>query len=282
MKNIHHLEMHITHCCNLSCESCSHYSNQGHDGFVSIAEADRWMGLWDMRLRPSRFSLLGGEITLHPELSEFVALARSHWPNSHLRLATNGFFLNRHPSLLDVLKHDSNVGVYLSIHDDTPEYNEMLRPSFELLKRWNLDYGIRVEIINSFGNWTRRYHGSGNSMEPYNDGQARQSWQNCRAKYTQQLFEGNIWKCAPLAYLKLQDTKYRLSDNWKPYLQYKPLGPDCTDIHLEEYFSREDERYCGMCPANPEKFKPKSRQSPLTQNSGSISQLHHHSIVRAG
>lgn len=264
MKSIRHLEIHLVHSCNLSCESCSHYSNQGHKGVLSLAEAERWMNLWNRRLIPHTFSLLGGEPTIHLDLAGFVALARKHWPAAHLRLVTNGFFLHRHPALPAVLQHDPNACIYLSIHHDAPEYEEKLRPILELLRSWVRDYGIRVEFYQSFKNWTRRYQGNGNAMEPFNDGQPRQSWEHCPAKYCPQLFEGKIWKCAPLAYLKLQDAKYRLSDSWKPYLQYQPLEPGCTDEQLAEYFRREEEPSCGMCPANPVRFK-----LPMPLNSSS-------------
>jgi hypothetical protein len=58
-----------------------------------------------------------------------------------------------------------------------------------------------------------------------------------------------------LAYLKLQDAKYQLSANWQPYLSYAPLEPGCSDEALEEFFSREEESHCGMCPANPQRFE---------------------------
>ena len=100
-------------------------------------------------------------------------------------------------------------------------------------------------------------------MEPYEDEQPRQSWENCRAKYCWQLFEGKIWKCAPLAYLKLQHAKYQLSDKWQPYLRYQPLHPDCTEEQLGEFFILEEESFCNMCPANPERFE---LPDPLAHN----------------
>src|SRR6266850_6082907 len=76
MRAIGNLEIHVVHSCNLTCESCSHYSNQGLKGIVSLEEADRWMSLWNRRLLPQTFSFLGGEPTIHPHLPEFVALVR--------------------------------------------------------------------------------------------------------------------------------------------------------------------------------------------------------------
>ena len=251
MRDIPNLEMHLAHGCNLSCESCSHYSNQGHKGVLSLTEADRWMNSWSRRMSPRILSLMGGEPTIHPDLSGFVALARGHWPALHLRLVTNGFLLHRHPDLPAVLQRDPDACIYLSIHHDSPEYAEKLQPTLELLGRWVGDYGVRVVYYESFKNWTRRYRGSGNAMEPYQDGQPRQSWEHCPAKNNFQLFEGKIWKCAPLAYLTLQNAKYRLSESWRPYLQYQPLEPDCSDRQLAEFFDLEEEPSCGMCPANP-------------------------------
>jgi hypothetical protein len=255
-RGIPHLEIHVAHRCNLACESCSHYSNQGHKGVLSLAEAERWMAPWSERLRPQTLSLLGGEPTVHPDLTEFVRLARRLWPAAYLRLVTNGFFLHRHPHLPLVLQQDSNAGLYVSVHHDSLEYRQRLLPIRELLAAWVRDHGIRVEFYESFKSWTRRYHGTGSAMEPYTDSRPRQSWERCRAKTCPQIFEGKIWKCAPLAYLKLQDARYRLSESWAPYLRYQPLDITCTAEELAEFFRREDEPSCAMCPADPERFAP--------------------------
>ncbi len=222
---------------------------------LSLEEADDWMSEWSRRLSPGTFSLLGGEPTLHPDLAEFVVLARRHWPAAHLRLVTNGFFLHRHPDLPAVLRRDRDACLYLSMHHDAPEYLQKLRPNLELLERWRRDFGVRVETYRSFENWTRRYRGVGSAMKPFADGQPRQSWERCPAKYCAQLFEGKIWKCAPLAYLRMQDARHGLSGDWKPYLRYQPLAPSSTDEQLAEFFDREEEPSCAMCPADPERFR---------------------------
>jgi hypothetical protein len=196
----------------------------------------------------------GGEPSLHPDLASFVALARRHWPGTYLRVVTNGYFLHRHPRLPAVLQRDSRSCLYLSVHHDSPEYRERLQPILALLETWVHEFGIRVEQYESFKSWTRRYHGSGSAMEPFHDGNPRQSWEACPARTCPQLFDGKIWKCAPLAYLNLQDAKYGLSDSWTPYLQYQPLDPACSDEEIAAFFRREEEPACGMCPARPEHF----------------------------
>lgn len=254
MKRIEALEIHLVHACNLSCESCSHYSDQGHDGIVSLEDADRWMKLWNRRVSPKRFSLLGGEPTIHPRLAEFVALSRSNWPEAELQLVTNGFLLHRHPDLPAVLANDPNASIALSIHHSAPPYRRKLMPVLALLVDWTRRFGIRVESRPSHTNWTRRYRGAGAAMQPFTDAQPRRSWENCPARTCKQLFEGKIWKCPATAYLPLQHAKYGLDAAWRPYLAYQPLSPACSDEELEAFLAREDEACCAMCPAAPERF----------------------------
>jgi hypothetical protein len=262
MRVIEALEIHVVHSCNLVCEGCSHYSNQGHEGLVSLDEADTWMRLWNRRVRPARFSLLGGEPTLHPQLAEFVVLSRQHWPDAQLQVVTNGFLLHRHPELPVVLANDANATISVSIHHTGASYRKKLTPVVGLLHDWVRRYGIRVEYRPSHGFWTRRYNGSGAAMQPFDDGQPRRSWENCSAKRCHQLFQGQIWKCPAVAYLQLQDAKYGLSDVWQPYLRYVPLSPHSTAEQLEAFFSEEDEACCRMCPAAPERF---ALPSPLVR-----------------
>ncbi|HSV45526.1 MAG TPA: radical SAM protein [Ramlibacter sp.] len=254
MQTIPNLELHVAHGCNLSCESCSHYSNQGHKGMLSLAEAEDWMRQWAGRLAPRTLSLLGGEPSIHPQLPAFLELARRYFPKTHLRLVTNGFFLHRHPELPAVMARDPDACLDLSVHHDSPEYREKLEPIYGLLKSWVAQHGIRVQVYLSHKRWTRRYHGSGSAMAPFDDGQPRRSWEHCPAKHCMQLHQGQLWKCAPLAYLHMQDDKYGLSDAWAPYLAYRPLAAGCSDAELAQFAGREHEDACGMCPARPERL----------------------------
>ena len=248
---IPNLQIHVAHSCNLHCESCSHYANQGHRGIVALDEAERWMRLWNRRLSPQIFALLGGEPAMHPQLTEFVRMARKYWPEAELQLITNGLLLKRHHDLPAALR-ETDTCVCLSIHHGSRSYQEKLRPVLELVETWERSQGIRVQYLHSHRVWTRRYKGFGSAMEPFDDGQPRLSWENCVAKGCYQLFEGKIWRCAPLAYLKLQAAKYELSERWQPYLNYQPLPPECTPEELAAFLAKEEEPCCGMCAREPQ------------------------------
>jgi hypothetical protein len=243
------LEMHVTHVCNLTCESCSHFSNHGHKGRLELAQADAWMSAWRDRIEVGEFVLLGGEPTIHPELTEFVPLVRRHWPRASIVIITNGFFLDRHPGLPRALALCGNARLCLSVHHDSLEYRQRIQPVLDLTEQWRRDHGVSIEVTPSYTNWTRRYMGFGDAKSPFDDQNPRASWQICRARHCRQLFEGKIWKCSPIAYLTLQKRQFRLSESWDRYLNYEPLEPTCSDNAIVEFLAREEEGICSMCPA---------------------------------
>lgn len=251
--NVGNLELHVAHGCNLSCESCSHYSNHNHKGMVSLDEASDWIARWRDRIVPSQFSLLGGEPAINPALADFVPMVRRHWPRVPIRIASNGFLLHRHPDLPRRMAEDGNVRLELSMHHTSPEYEARFAPVLDLARAWERDHGIDLRVLRSVDRWTRRYTGAGAAMRPFADGDPRQSWINCRARCLQ-LHDGAIWKCAPLAYLGMQDARYGLSAEWDPYLAYRPLTPDCSPAEMREFFLREEEDMCGMCSVQPSFF----------------------------
>lgn len=253
--SIYDLEVHIIHVCNLFCNNCSHYMNHSHQGTLSLEEAEFWFKTWNCRLKPTKFVLLGGEPTLHPELSEMILLARKMWPSSELHLFTNGYFLKNHPNLEKVLR-DTKTLLKISIHGDvfnqlglmkeTPEYNEKFKEIIEITNKWQ---GVRFMWPKSFEKWYQLYKGYGDSMEPFKDNNPRKSWEICTAKLCHQIHENKIWKCPRIAYLGMQKSKFNLSKDWDDYLKYQALEHTCNHQQLVEFFQREEENICSMCPA---------------------------------
>ena len=83
------LDLHITHTCNLTCESCSDFTNHKLTGMLSLEDGKEWMSNWNKKLRPKQFILLGGEPTLNKDLVEFLYLSRQMWRESELILTSN-------------------------------------------------------------------------------------------------------------------------------------------------------------------------------------------------
>ena len=261
------LEFHVAFGCNLTCESCAHYSNHAHSGMIAPAELERQIALWNRKLLPGQFRVMGGEPTLNKNLLDLIRVARQGWPDgfgpagTQLELITNGLRLDRFPGLPALLE-EASCHLVISVHHDSPEYARALEPIRALVKGWRAAHRFRVSWRPSSRRWTRRYHGYGSAMKPFTDGDQRQSWKNCSAKRCVQLFEGKLWKCPALAYLPMQHAKYKLGAEWQPYLHYEALAPDATLPEVAAFLKREDEPECLMCPANPPRF---DKPNPLAR-----------------
>jgi hypothetical protein len=192
-----------------------------------------------------------------------VRLARDHWPNSKILVITNGFFLHKHPTLPRVLE-ETRAGMLVTIHHDSPVYQQKVKEILSLLRVWQSVHRFAAQIEESSRRWTRRYKGHGATMLPFEDDDARASWEHCIARSCRQLFRGRLWKCSPIAYLQLQKERYpALSSQWDRYLGYLPLGPTCSDEQLDQFLRREEEEICTMCAASPEPFTKPDPLIPL-------------------
>jgi hypothetical protein len=258
------LEIHVANACNLTCESCSHFSNSGHKGMLSLADAEAWMKSWHTRVIPGLFRMLGGEPTLNPHLPALIELAARYWTQSRIGLTTNGFFLHRHPDLPAVLERH-NVILRLTIHHRSEEYLAKFREIVSIIDEWRKDYSFELVVENAYDRWTRRYHGFGAGVLPFRDDNPRKSWENCPAKNCMQLFRNRLWKCSPIAYLRLQKESHPgISRLWDRYLAYSGLGPDCSDAELLTFTQWQDEGICGMCAMTPKPFEKPSPLIPLS------------------
>jgi organic radical activating enzyme len=249
------LEIHLSHACNLTCDSCSHFSNYHFSGVLSLETAESWYRPWASRLRPGMFSLLGGEPTINPRLCDHILLARRYWPISRIRVVTNGLLLHKHPTLPEILKRAGNSLLQISKHYDSQEFENLFAKTVELANSWKTKYGIPITIKDSVSKWTQRYRDEGGELRPFADGDPRKSWEVCRCRNCKQLFEAKLWKCPILAYLPMLHKKRGLSSDWDPYLGYQALQPDCTQGELETFLAMEDEPYCSMCPAHERQIR---------------------------
>ena len=267
MYDIEQLELHVTHACNFTCEGCSHYSNHGHTGNISLDDCEEWLYGWSRRVKPKTFTILGGEPTLNKDLPEIVYMVRAMFPDptTGIDVITNATGLHLQPRLPQMLVA-TGATLAVSIHStEHPNYIKKFKRGYKLAKKWKHDLGVWVEFWD-FTNkeWVRQYKGFGDRMMPYEDNNPRKSWEVCISKYAMQLHEGKLWKCPALAYLPMQAKKYNLSDKWNPYLKYQSLDVDCTDEELQEFLNREDESFCSMCPANRDVYTKPDPTLPVT------------------
>jgi hypothetical protein len=206
------------------------------------------MSAWGKRVRPHVLVLLGGEPTIHPMLSAFLFLARECFPDTTIRLVTNGSFLHQHPGLPETSKA-TDVEISVTRHIGQPEDLRRFGGVELLVEDWR-SKGIKISIPEPYP-WMVRYQGQGETMMPFEDGDPAQSWEICSDPVHRcvQLHEGNLWKCPVVAYLPMMKLKYpNLSQAWDLVLAYKSLSPAASDEEVIEFFNRHEEPVCGLCP----------------------------------
>jgi hypothetical protein len=128
---MHHLsyaEFYITNVCNLNCDNCNRYNNFAFTGHQSWDEYAKLYAEWAKIIDIEMICILGGEPLLNPDFIKWISGISSLWPNSFIRISTNGTQLDRWPELYDILEK-SEGRIYLEVNqhgvdlEDTVEKN---------------------------------------------------------------------------------------------------------------------------------------------------------------
>ena len=246
---IPHLEMHITHTCNLHCKYCVHYCDFKYSGEVPFSEGEQWLSAWSKRLVPETFFLLGGEPLLHEDAESYLRFCAECFPESERGFLTNGLLLGKRRNLLPVFI-ETDTTLVISLHPLLNKQQEnMIDDALNLAVRY-LEKGLNLRIINETKFWRKLYRGEGAGIMPFSENEPEKSLQSCRISSTKVLHQGKIWKCPPLAYLPLIADKLETKNLWEPYLSYKPLEIDATDADITA-FMKNDSTFCDMCSVEP-------------------------------
>jgi len=213
------------------------------------------MAAWRDRLEPELFSILGGEPTMNREFVEIVEAAIEYWPQSNIRIVTNGFYLHRHPRLPEVLQRAKRSTLVVSSHHESEEFQRRFAPIRELVGEWERNYGVNLHMVEADRYWSRRYEADDESIRFY-DSDARKAWRSCVSKYCTQLYDGKLWKCAPVAYFKMVAQTRRADEAAHSLFgTYAPLDRTASDAELDAFFAREEEKICQLCPERLERFE---------------------------
>ena len=93
--NLDYFCVHIVEHCNLKCQSCDHFAPLAEKEFadINVFENDFARLSELLNAKVNRIGLMGGEALLHPQLNDFLYVARKYFPKTKLQLVTNGILL---------------------------------------------------------------------------------------------------------------------------------------------------------------------------------------------
>jgi len=208
---------------------------------------------WHKIIDPKIISIFGGEPLLHPKLIDVLILIREYWPNSIIRLITNGYLLKKYdPSRWFAL---GKFEMQISVHRKDHEYllNREIKKILQCKTKWKPfrgTYSGHKDIGFTHGDFTLYKSRFKDFVMPYNlkdnvivpfDSDPSKAHAICGSPDTPILYKNKLFKCAPIAnILELGN------DN---IYDYRGLDAD-EDIHNFIKNINKPESICSMCPEN--------------------------------
>lgn len=252
MKYLEYLETHIINKCNLNCKGCSHFSNivDEEDAIVDIDVFERdFARLGELFDHIFTIRLMGGEPFLNPNIGKYIEIVRKYFPQTDLRILTNGILI---PNIVDyVLKDIADYGVILDI--SCYPVTDKIRDEIE--KKLN-SYGIK----SKFSELTTDFH---KRLNVQGDHDIREMYSSCPSKRCTFVSNGKLAICpAPFMSRFLNkrfgtgiDVESDLLDLYKPELSAE---------YIRDYLKRPM-KSCGYC-SEPEEFKWECGKTPMLED----------------
>lgn len=231
-----HLEVHLVDHCNLKCKGCGHFSCLADPWFEDIdrfrADFERLSGLFS---NFERIHLVGGEPLLHPQVSEFIRVARQFFPDTRLVLYTNGLLLAKMDEEFWQTLHSSRCVLFI---DHYP-----VNLPVEEIERQIAKYAVDAE-------WERRVDFYKLPIHPEGGYDPQDSFRKCDAVYNCPILrDGRIYPCAYAAYADILRDKLGIEG-------IEPTERDSVSIHGEgdafkivEFLNRPVP-WCARCDAD--------------------------------
>lgn len=254
MHQIRRLDLNIAYACNLACKGCLSLSDFDRKGVMPFDDIVESIDTWKEKLTPTVLSIFGGEPLLHPKLFDIFAYVKQAWPNTTIRLITNGYLLNRFDpalwfeyepfemqvsihrldheqvitkNILNLIQQQSDWRVVKTSEGGEGEHHmyEWHRPGFKIWK-------------GKFGEFVIPYNYEGNQLVPFKSNPAK-AHSICGNPDVPILYKNKLYKCAPIAnILDLPNTKG---------FEYNPVE---ANDNIDKFVKSigKPERICSMCP----------------------------------
>lgn len=243
----------VAYSCNFACKGCISISDRARNGVESKTNIDQWIKKWQAVIEPKVITLFGGEPCLHPKLQDIAHSVRVAWPDSVIRLITNGFLLDNFPAAgwFDLAPFEIQVSVHRK--DQEEKINQSIKRILEIRKPWSVSvrggdkqhkqitwtHPDRVMIFKSiFAEFIVPYKAKQQQILPWNSDPA-EAHKICGAPNTPVLYKGLLYKCPAVA-----NTIDLAGGNWYDYLGFD------TDSDLEYFAAHigKPETCCSQCP----------------------------------
>ncbi|MEE0922504.1 MAG: radical SAM protein [Paludibacteraceae bacterium] len=212
-----YLEIHLTNHCNLNCACCCHFAPLAEKYFMSkeIFQNDIKRLAFLSKGNIRRIRLMGGEPLLHPQIIEFMEIARLNFPQYEIAIHTNGLLLPDMNEKFWEVCAKFHIDIIVSYYPINLDYTLI----YKLATKNNVTVKIDIDTgIKKFRNFKMDI--SGKQM-------CIRSWYHCtHANASVNLFEGKLYTCDITAH------SIHLAKHFNLPLEY--TDKDYNDIYQEE------------------------------------------------
>lgn len=265
-------EFYIINVCNLACPGCNRFNNYNFTGYQRWADYADVYAQWATQVDIREISILGGEPMLNPTFLEWVQGVNQLWPNSKMRIVSNGFKLDRYNNeLYSILQKHPNVELYIGIHNKQHK-QEIVQKVRDFLQgpqtvTFNSDnpyqqymvitdaQGVRVKIEY---NWW--FHQGAivkqDGVLSLHESDPVKAHDICHMKTCHHFIRGKLYKCGVVAVLPEfnQQHQLTLSDEDRELLHsYRPLHIE-DSVEVKQKFISNLNRPIDQCRFCPEKY----------------------------
>ena len=146
--DVPHLEWHVTHSCNFTCQGCGHFTNDGYREDFTVDELKSWYLPWIDKIRPRELSMLGGEPLLNKDLVEIIYMTKEVWniePDQEFEIVSNGLLIETQPNLPKALS-DTNCILTITKHSDDEKYIKLFDRSIKIIESLGIKYRIHDAV----------------------------------------------------------------------------------------------------------------------------------------
>ena len=185
------IEFNLTEHCNLSCAHCDHASPMMRTKFADLTSFARDIEVLSTVLQAGEFKFLGGEPLLHPQLLDFLRLAKDAQIANRLVLVTNGVLLHKAPDELWELID----GMWISIY-----------PGIKY--RFDWDWVQRIADEHQIFVWrkeTPEFAERSLTEEIRKEEFVKMVFQNCELAHMESchtIYEGRYYMCSPSVWME--------------------------------------------------------------------------------
>ena len=239
---LNYFEVHLTDNCNLNCKGCLHFCNI--EKGITLINYDNYLSdllrMKELFWGVETIKLLGGEPLLNKDLWKFVEITRRVFPDSYLRILTNGLLLPKIDGKLTATMNKLYVDFDISMYKPTTLEED------QIISKLN-EAGVKH---NYKSNKSIKYFYKQLMINPVNN--RLRSYKNCLdAKNGHTLRDGTLSLCplAPLIY-KLNN-KYGLN---YPTNNTNNIYEDIDGWELLERLNKPIDLCC-YCSPHPKFFK---------------------------